>query len=192
MLFQASGDPLRLHCPSSSLTDSAVFCPSFLPSFLPPFLPSSLPPSIVHHFSSHWMGELGHKLMYKPALTEIGVIKTVQIMYFVPGNSSSAGESIGVLLCRQYIQLWEYQNNGRWARGTVTDLRYGPERTPGLDNMTDWSHASAAQRMLIDYSSILKIRFTETSINTCHTVLRPIPVDRIVRNHQYDSLRFDI
>jgi len=125
MLFQASGDLLRLHCPSSSLTDSAVFCPSFLPFLLP---------SIVHHFSSHWMSKLGHKLMYKPALTEIGIIKTVQIMYFVPGNSSSAGESIGVLLCRQYVQLWQYQNNGRWARGTVTP------------QIWSWAYARSRQR----------------------------------------------
>jgi len=50
--------------------------------------------------------------MYKPALTEIGIIKAVQIMDFVPGDSSSSGESIGVLLCGQYVQLRQYQNDG--------------------------------------------------------------------------------
>jgi len=51
------------------------------------------------------MGKLGPNLLYKPALTEIGIVKTVQIMDFVPGDSSSEGGSIGVLLCRQYVQL---------------------------------------------------------------------------------------
>ena len=117
-------------------------------------------------------------------------------MDFISGNSSSAGDSNGVLLCWQYVQFWQYQNNGRWAWGTVTELRYGPERMAGLDKMTDWCHTSAVQLMLIDLltdnSSILKKLFSETSINTCHTVLRPIPVDSIVHNRQYDSLRFDI
>ena len=184
MLFQASDDLLRLHSPSSSLTVSSLFCPSFLI------------PSNVHHFSSHWMGQLWHNLMHKPALTEFGILKTVQIMDFVPGHSSSAGESIGVLLCRQYVQLWLYQSNGRWARSTLIKLRYGPKHTPVLDNMADWCRASAVQLMSIDLltdtSSTLKIRFSETSVNTFHTVLRPIPVDSIVHNHQYDSLRFDI
>jgi len=76
-----------VHCPSSSQIDSALFCSFLFPSLLP---------SIVHHFSSHWMAKLRHNPMYKPALTEISIIKTVQIMDFILGNSSSAG---GALVC---------------------------------------------------------------------------------------------
>jgi len=45
------------------------------------------------------MGKLGHNLKYKPALTGMAIIKTVKIMDFISGNSSSAGDSNGVLLC---------------------------------------------------------------------------------------------
>ena len=82
MLFQASDDLLRLHFPSSSVIDSALFCPSFLI------------PSVVHRFSLHWMGKLGHNLMDKPALTEIGIIKIVQIMDFVPGTQAVHGRAL--------------------------------------------------------------------------------------------------
>jgi hypothetical protein len=51
------------------------------------------------------MGKLGHNLMYKPALTDIGIIKTVRIMDFVPGDFSSAEESIGVLLYTVHTAL---------------------------------------------------------------------------------------
>jgi hypothetical protein len=55
--------------------------------------------------------------------------------------------SIGVLLCRQCVHLWQYQDSDRTASGTVMTH----EHASGLDTMIYWCHVSAVQLTLIDW-----------------------------------------